>query len=547
MPLSATTEDPHQDCRTHTQEVHRLIQALSTAKAEAGRYRTWHEMSKQREERLLARVAVLEAENKSLKRELYGRKSDTTSSDDDALIEKKRSRRKRGQQRGNPPPARREQPLLPIFPEEHDLPEVERSCPSCGLSCDPAPFVDESSVIEITVQSYVRRIVKGCYRPSCDCRVLPGIVTPSVVGALFPGSKFGVSLMSELLLAKFHQGQPIHRVIAAWRGLGLDVAPGTIYGLQAPLQRLFEPLYEGIALRNREATHWHIDETRWRVLVEVVGKNGTRWWMWVFVTEDTVYFVLSPHRSAAVVTDHLGKQPAGIASVDRYSAYKAVALRAMLFLLAYCWAHVRRDFTTIAATIVEAQDAALVWVKRIADLYHANNQRRTLLDQRESVAWQAADRLVRKRIDLLMAQVEQERQRRDLHPVLAKAIERIHTHREGLELFVDHPEIPMDNNAGENALRFQVVLRKNVLFNASANTARFHVIMTSIFATLERNGLNPRTWLRDYLQQCALNAGEPPADLERFLPWHARAADRERWSRPESLSPCPGHGPPASG
>lgn len=512
--------------------------------AEAGRYRCWHDMAKQREAVLIKRLQILDAENKTLKRELYGRKSDSAAAP--AALPKKPSSRRRGQQPGNPPPPRRQQPHLPIIPERHDLVLEEQSCPSCGLAAKPTSFVDTTSVIEIHVQAHIRRITKCCYRPSCQCGVLPGIMTPTVVGALFPGSQLGVTVISELLLGKFQQGIPWTRVLAGMRLHGLDLPSSTVYGLQQPLQGLFQPLYDRIGLRNRQASHWHIDETRWRVLVEVADKTGTRWWMWVFVTDDTVYFILSPHRSAAVVTAHLGDQPVGIASVDRYSAYKAVSIRSLLFLLAYCWAHVRRDFTTIAATIPQACDGALVWVERIAALYHANNERRTLLERRKSKAWAQADTRVRTIVGQLLKQVDQERHRRDLHPQLSKAIERLHVHRDGLQIFVEHPEIPMDNNISENALRFQVILRKNVLFNASAETAQFHVSMTSLIATLERNGMNPRTWMLDYLQHCALNGGKPPTDLDRFLPWNASVLDHERWSRPEPAVPCPEYGPPAS-
>ena len=422
----------------------RLEQARIRISAEAGRYRSWHEMAKQREESLIRQVNALDAENKRLKRDLYERKSEKSPKKEHG--EKPASERHRGQQPCNAAPDRRDHPDLVIIPEIVDLPQDARQCPACSQGLEALPFDESASVVEIHVQGYVRKITKKCYRPTCTCGVLPGVVSQPVVGSLFPGSQIGVTIATELLMAKFCSGQPIYRVLKHWEGLGLDLALGTVYGLQRPLLKLFEPIYQEIAKRNRTADHWHIDETRWMVLVKIPGKENNNWWMWVFVTIDTVYFILSPSRSAAVITGHLGHQPKGIASVDRYSAYKAVSVRALQFLLAFCWAHARRDFTTIAATLTECAGHALEWVDRIAKIYAANAQRVAQLDHPRSAAYRAADQDVRRQVKQFERRVDSELARDNLHPSMHKAIERLSVHMEGLKVFVDHPEIPMDNN-----------------------------------------------------------------------------------------------------
>jgi transposase len=68
--------------------------------------------------------------------------------------------------------------------------------------------------------------------------------------------------------------------------------------------------------------------------------------------------------------DHGG----GTLNVDRYSAYKAIAKKG-LFILAFCWAHVRRDFLDHAKGYIDQEGWALSWVEHIGKLYHINNQR----------------------------------------------------------------------------------------------------------------------------------------------------------------------------
>ena len=53
-----------------------------------------------------------------------------------------------------------------------------------------------------------------------------------------------------------------------------------------------------------------------------------------------------------------------------------------------------------------------------------------------------------------------------------------------------------------------------------------------VFATLALVGINPHHWLFDYLQACAANAGEAPANLDPWLPWAMDDARLERLRHP---------------
>jgi transposase len=77
--------------------------------------------------------------------------------------------------------------------------------------------------------------------------------------------------------------------------------------------------------RNRAADHWHCDETRWLVFEKPAAKANFIWMLWVFATKESIVFVLDPTRAHGVPEGHFGDDAEGIASVDRYSAYKAMA------------------------------------------------------------------------------------------------------------------------------------------------------------------------------------------------------------------------------
>src|SRR5512143_48297 len=83
-----------------------------------------------------------------------------------------------------------------------------------------------------------------------------------------------------------------------------------------------------------------------------------------------------PGRSHEVPEEHLGPIEEGILVVDRYAAYQAMAqVKDGKILLAFCWAHVRRDFLTAARSWPDQEAWAVGWVDRIGVLYECNDRR----------------------------------------------------------------------------------------------------------------------------------------------------------------------------
>lgn len=199
-----------------------------------------------------------------------------------------------------------------------------------------------------------------------------------------------------------------------------------------------------------------MDETRWMVFAEVDGKVGYRWWLWVSVTQDTCAYLLDPSRSAEVPKNHLGENTEGIISADRYSAYKALGEK---ILVAFCWSHVRRDFIRVCDGYARLRSWAKSWVTRINELFELNDQRVKVLS--DAQAFRAKDQGVRDAVDTMAKVRDRELQDPGLREPARKALESLRHHWEGCTLFVDHPEIPMDNNESERRLRNPVVGRKN--------------------------------------------------------------------------------------
>lgn len=101
-----------------------------------------------------------------------------------------------------------------------------------------------------------------------------------------------------------------------------------------------------------------------------------------------------------------------------------------------------------------------------------------------------------------------------------KQVESMRGHWSGLTLFVKDPDIPLDNNLAERALRTPVVGRKNFYGNHSDRAAKATAIFYSIIATCHLHKVDPQKFLKRYLTSYVQCRGSPmPAELlEHFLP-----------------------------
>jgi len=79
---------------------------------------------------------------------------------------------------------------------------------------------------------------------------------------------------------------------------------------------------------------------------------------------------------------------------ERYSGYKAMAqVKSGLMVLAFCWAHARRDFVRVGKSWSELTPWALGWLRRIREVYQIHRQR--LRHRPSSAQFQVHDALLR--------------------------------------------------------------------------------------------------------------------------------------------------------
>ncbi|MES9901410.1 MAG: transposase, partial [Sedimenticola sp.] len=217
---------------------------------------------------------------------------------------------------------------------------------------------------------------------------------------------------------------------------------------------------------------------------------------------------------------------------DRYKGYLRLARENPVILLAFCWAHVRRDFLDAARSYPELEAWMFSWVERIGELYHLNKQRlqhwdetQPLTDQTPSFKQhqqaleQAIQQMAGHRQQLLENDQHEGSDSGKLHDMQRKVLNSLKNHWRGLTVFVDNPQVPMDNNTAERRMRNPGMGRKNYYGSGSQWSAKLAAMMFSLFQTVLLWRLNPHHWLYSYLDACANNGGQPPADIAPFIPW----------------------------
>lgn len=526
------TKQEHIQLKTDAQRWQNLHRkALGRAQWREARYqRILRELKAQAtktEAKLRADLALAQAQIRDLQKRLFSPKAEGKQGSD-LRRQDGGSRAHRGQTRGACGHGRTLQTQLSARHEDVVLDNAQ--CPNCGLSFKSFAGTEDAQVLEIEVKAYRRVIHRHRYVPSCQCGCVSGIITAPTPARLINRGKFGISVWTSVLLDKFAYGRPSQRLLQDFADHGLHMSAGTLAGGLKALAPLFETLNEALQSRLRREPHWHADETRWAVFVDVQGKVGHRWYLWVFHSSSVVHYVIDQTRAAEVIIAELAGVDQGIISCDRYSGYKRFARLNPGVVLAFCWAHQRRDFLDLANSYPESSEWALHWVDEIGQLYHLNALRLMAPGQ--------SGQRVQAQIDLehalgqmavaCAAGVAND----ELFPPAAKVLQSMTFHWNGLTVFVNSPWVPMDNNSAERDMRGPVVGRKNFYGSGSQDSAKLAAMMYSVLATMKLWGINARTWLGAYLQACADNGNQPPADLNAFLPW---TMDAKRLAQMRSL------------
>jgi transposase len=262
-----------------------------------------------------------------------------------------------------------------------------------------------------------------------------------------------------------------------------------------------KPIYRQIKDQMMRGSYLQVDETPIKYLDPGNGKTSLGY-LWVAHRPgEDVLFEWYTTREAKCLDKLIPADFSGTIQCDGYSAYDRFARhRASAgkpVLLAGCWAHARRGF-------YEALDHApkeAAWI--LVQIGHLYEIERRLRRQQAGPALRDAYRISRstpicRRIHRVLQRWYLSR-RFLPKSTMGKAVSYALGQWESLEVYLKEPEIEIDNNLVENAIRPTALGKKNWLFFGDADAGERSAIIYSIIESCRRHGIEPYTYLHDVL------------------------------------------------
>ncbi len=343
--------------------------------------------------------------------------------------------------------------------------------------------------------------VKKYVRPEYIKPTEEGTQAKRVIAALPPmpidKSIAGCSLLAHLMVSKFVDHLPIHRILQIFLRQKVIVDASTVCGWFKQLGYLIEPLYQAHRREVLNTVSLGIDETPLKVIDK--SKKGTThqgyYWVYYNTSSKLVMFNYQPGRDGQCPKDMLGDYKGHI-HVDGYSAYTQFENTDNI-TVSNCWAHARRKFID-AQSFDNARSGEVLSL--IAQLY-------------------AIEKYCREN-NFTTAQIKEQRQDQSI-PVLNKIHEVIKTQLltalpssplgmalqytlnrwQKLNVYTQEGFLPIDNNLVENSIRPIAIGRRNWLFAGSHQAAQTSAMLYSLFATCKLHNIEPVQWLTEILSK----------------------------------------------
>jgi transposase len=401
-----------------------------------------------------------------------------------------------------------------------EIPEDERTCPTCGTErkCIGHETTEVIDLIpaEVIVRLDEREVV-AC--PKCDAQMERAPMGDKVV----TGGVYGSTLVADLVVGKYWDGLPLHRQGERLERLGLSMPSSSMADQVMWATDLLRPLWQAQMLLVLCSVILHVDGTS----LPVKDKDSTKGivtgalWGYVGDTDKAVFLYTSTGKKVGQLEGEIG--PEQFLSLRK--GY-IVADASNLFDETFksedrtevgCNMHGRRYFQKA----LDAGDArAAVVIEAFQALYDVEYDAKDL-DVEER--YQLRQKRSKPVYDELLRWCQRYQLTEPPSSLLGKAIQYMLNHREALTRFLDDGRIPIDNGIVERLHRKPAVGRRNFLFAGSHAAGERAAIAYSILASCALVGVNPTEYLADILPKLARGTFTV-SDYAKMLPSAWKAA-----------------------
>jgi hypothetical protein len=303
-----------------------------------------------------------------------------------------------------------------------------------------------------------------------------------------------------MLVDKFRYHLPLYRQHQRLLAAGITVSRGALTSWVHRTGELLGPIYAAQLASILESQVIAMDETPIRAGRQKgqPGKMKTGYFWPLYGDRDEVAFPFAPTRAHAQVEALLGDFRGTLVS-DGYEAYERFQAKHAEVVHALCWAHTRRQFVKAEAVEPVRVERALVQIRQLYAVEREISERGLAGEAKRAMRATHSKPLLAG----FFAWLEQELVAHALLPTnpFTRAARYALARKPGLEVFLTDPDVPLDTNHLERALRPIPMGRKNWLFCWTDLGAERVGQIQSLITTCTLHGVDPYTYLVDVLQR----------------------------------------------
>lgn len=422
-------------------------------------------------ETLLTRIEFLERENAELRHRLsrYEQKKNSSNSSippskDENRIKKNQSLRNKSDRKIGGQDGHKGTTLEFSSKPDETMSHIPEICSNCQNTLVTAPvLVDQRQIIDIPP---IRAMIyqHDYYERSCQCCGHKNTITTDHL----PKTKvyYGSGIEAMIGYLSVRQFVSVNRISELMRQVfGVSMSDGTVINKLASLARKCQTEYDQILNRLFEGFWVGTDETSYRM-------NGKKHWLWTWQNDQYTYLFPSDNRGKATITNALdGVQTRDAVLVhDCYSSHFSISSRTHQI----CLAHLLRELNFLTEQKNSQWPGRLkkVLLKAIelhkSDIYNPT---------------QKVIHKIKRVLNLLIdAPVESNKgaEYRNFRKRMVK-------YRDYILTFLNHPEVPPDNNGSERAIRnVKVKLKVSGQFKTDYGAKSFAILRSIVDTAIKQ-------------------------------------------------------------
>lgn len=314
-------------------------------------------------------------------------------------------------------------------------------CPSCGGGeFESVPFYQRHHQVARLVSRPIEIVAYEHHHCRCSCGAVVRAQWPKDV---LPTQDLSIELQSLLVWLGNYGHLSYGKQQEFLKELGdIEVGVGTLHATNERVATAIIQPVDGLWQWARGQRHVQVDETPWVV-------KGVKEWLWVAGAEMYSLFHAADTRSREELKAMLGETFDGVLSSDDFSVYNGYEVTAQQ----KCLAHLRRHFQRLKQKAVgHNQKMAKAFLTLIDEAFRHHRQWR---EQRNHEIYDDWANKFKKRLAAAL-----KRWTRKVDDTALTLLNSLKTKAKQWWYFLDHPEIPPDNNLAERLIRLAVTKRK---------------------------------------------------------------------------------------